>query len=100
MAKVHVVLTAAGFYVEQMGGGCEAYRRDLGEGYELITLADDASIPTATTDNCLVGYYENEEDSEGTMLEAPFRDIARILPTLRPDVPLKVALMATYALGD
>lgn len=103
MTKVHAAFTAAGFEVEGMGGNCEAYRRPIGEGYELVTLTDDPSLPTEASDRCAIGWYRSEEaddESAEMLLEVPCTDILRILPTLRPDVPLKVALMTTYAFGD
>lgn len=56
----------AGFRIEHTGGGCECYRREgptrgvLGarvDTVEIVTMHDDAILPTDLDDEILIGLY-------------------------------------------
>lgn len=72
-------LARHGFVHDQTGGGCTAYRRDIGDGaYELITAHEDASAPESESELCTVGSYQDAED-EGTYEHASLRRIIDLL---------------------
>lgn len=65
-------LFAAEFHLEHTGGNCTAFvrhlfaynretgKREMTEEFEMITLADDPSIPTELSDKVSIGYYGDD----------------------------------------
>lgn len=53
-----------GYDVVETGGGCTALQKfaKMGEGYVLITDANDPSVPATADRPVLVGWYDDEGD--------------------------------------
>ena len=65
--EVHERFNELGWELISTGGNCEAYSltKDEGEAgtvnnkkYWLVTVAEEASVPTNGSDICYVGYYD------------------------------------------
>jgi hypothetical protein len=60
------ILEYPNFHVVQTGGGCTAWRHDLGGGaYVMLTNAEGTHHEPEVGGEWIVGYYVNEDDSEG-----------------------------------
>jgi len=55
--RIRAAFAAAGFHVEDTGGGAQAFARVDGDRQTLVTVHDDAQLPTAFEHPVCVGVY-------------------------------------------
>lgn len=62
MDPIRARMLTYGYVLYGTGGGCEAFRRDDGDCYRLLTVFDDPSVPETLDDLVIVGAYRTADD--------------------------------------
>ena len=68
-------LTAKGFYVEAMGGGCTAWKAPVTGGYLLVTHMDGGTHDIDASDEVMIGHYRDEDAEPQSYWQTTGRDL-------------------------